>query len=122
MVLSILGAFSSFVMMWYTINTHSSTDHPAFVYYIQGAREPLVSSVFCTLQPACILPSHRAPAEAHGSGSTNVSEEGSQGEREEKLRREWGLLIRPRDHRARATSENEKKKVALHGAASARGP
>lgn len=82
MVLSVLGAVSSFVMMWYTINTHSSADHPVFVYYIQGAREPLVSSVFCMLQPACILPSHRAPAEAHGSGSANVSEEGRQGEKE----------------------------------------
>lgn len=82
MVLSVLEAVSSFVMMWYAINTHSSADHPAFVYYSQGAREPLVSSVFCTLPPACILPSHRAPAEAHGSGSTNVSEEESQVEKE----------------------------------------
>lgn len=32
MVLSVLDAVSSFVMMWYTINTHSCADHPASVY------------------------------------------------------------------------------------------
>lgn len=68
-------------MVWYTLNTHSSADHPVFVYYIQGAKEPLVSSVFSTLPPTCILPSYRAPAVAHGSGSTNALEkEESQGE------------------------------------------
>lgn len=32
MVLSVSDDVSSFVMMWYTINTHSSADHPASVY------------------------------------------------------------------------------------------
>lgn len=71
---------------------------------------------------ACILPSLRAPAEAHGSDSRNVSEEESQGEKERReTEKRVGLLIRPRDQRARAISEKEIK-VALHGPASARGP
>lgn len=103
MVLSVLEAISSLLMVWYTLNTHSSADHPVFVYYIQGAKEPLVSSVFSTLPPTCILPSYRAPAVAHGSGSTNASEkEGSQGE--------LNLEIR-----ARAVSQTGNKKWLYTG-------
>jgi hypothetical protein len=64
MVLSVLEAISSFLMVWYALNTHSSTDHPVFVYYMQGAKEPLVSSVSSTLPPTYILPSYQSTCSA----------------------------------------------------------
>lgn len=91
MVPSVLEAVSSFVMMWYTLNTHSSADHPVFVYYIQGAMEPLVNSVFSTLPPTCIPPEHLQWL--MGVAQQMFQKEESQEEKkEEELTRDWGLL------------------------------
>lgn len=115
MLLGVLEAVSSFVIVRYTLDTHSSADHPVFVYYIQGAREPLVNCLLHTpthLHPTLLQNTCRGSWE--WLGKCFRKGKAKEKKKEEEPTREWRpLLIKPRDQRAFST--NRKEKWLLHG-------